>query len=61
MATVLNASCSYERLIAFVYALTHQLRGTDPAADLRRYLSKAEAAELRGMHYIRWRCWTASV
>ena len=40
------------RLIAFVYALTHQLRGTDPAADLARYLSKEEAEELGGMHYI---------
>lgn len=41
-----------QRLIAFVYALTHQLRGTDPSADLARYLSREEAAELRGLHYI---------
>ncbi|WP_343729291.1 bestrophin family ion channel [Duganella sp.] len=41
-----------QRLIAFVYALTHQLRGTDPCADLARYLSKDEVEELRGMHYV---------
>lgn len=41
-----------QRLIAFVYALTHQLRGTDPSADLARYLSQDEAEQLRGMHYI---------
>ncbi len=41
-----------QRLIAFVYALTHQLRGTDPGTDLARYLSKEEVEELRGMHYI---------
>jgi len=41
-----------QRLIAFVYALTHQLRGTDPSLDLARYLSQQEAEELRGMHYI---------
>jgi putative membrane protein len=41
-----------QRLIAFVYALTHQLRGTDPSEDLARYLSREEVAELREMHYI---------
>ncbi|NYE60668.1 putative membrane protein [Duganella sp. 1224] len=41
-----------QRLIAFVYALTHQLRKTDPAADLARYLPPEEARELSGMHYI---------
>lgn len=41
-----------QRLIAFEYALTHQLRGTDPSEDLARYLPKEEAEELRGMHYI---------
>lgn len=41
-----------QRLIAFVYALTHQLRNTDPAEDLARYLPQQEARELRGMQYI---------
>ncbi|MYN41719.1 hypothetical protein GTP55_20375 [Duganella sp. FT109W] len=41
-----------QRLIAFVYALTHQLRKTDPGADLARYLSPQECQELSGMHYI---------
>ncbi|HEX5342635.1 MAG TPA: bestrophin family ion channel [Duganella sp.] len=41
-----------QRLVAFEYALTHQLRGTDPSEDLARYLPKEEAEELRGMHYI---------
>lgn len=41
-----------QRLIAFVYALTHQLRKTDPSADLARYLSPEECKELRDMHYI---------
>lgn len=41
-----------QRLIAFVYALTHQLRRTDPSEDLARYLTKEETEELRGMHYI---------
>jgi putative membrane protein len=39
-------------LIAFVYALRHQLRRTDPSADLARYLSAEECQELRGMQYI---------
>jgi putative membrane protein len=41
-----------QRLIAFVYALTHQLRNTDPSADLARYLSPQERKELADMHYI---------
>jgi putative membrane protein len=41
-----------QRLIAFVYALTHQLRRTDPAEDLARYLSPQELDELRDLHYI---------
>jgi putative membrane protein len=41
-----------QRLIAFVYALTHQLRKTDPSEDLARYLSPEESRELRDMHYI---------
>lgn len=40
------------RLIAFVYALTHQLRDTDPAPDLARYLDAEELDRLRGMDYI---------
>lgn len=41
-----------QRLIAFVYALTHQLRKTDPSADLARYLSPEEQKELSGLQYI---------
>ena len=41
-----------QRLIAFMYALTHQLRHTDPSEDLSRYLPKEEALALHGMHYI---------
>lgn len=41
-----------QRLIAFVYALTHQLRKTDPSEDLARYLSPEECKELSSMHYI---------
>jgi putative membrane protein len=40
------------RLIAFVYALNHQLRRTDPSGDLARYLSPQEQRELSGLHYI---------
>jgi len=39
------------RLIAFVYALMHQLRHTDPDADLARYLDAGELERLRGKHY----------
>ncbi|MBV7534185.1 hypothetical protein KW842_00245 [Duganella sp. sic0402] len=41
-----------QRLIAFVYALNHQLRHTDPSYDLARYLSPEEQQELSGLHYI---------
>ncbi|WP_432377231.1 bestrophin family protein [Duganella sp. P38] len=41
-----------QRLIAFVYALKHQLRQTDPSADLARYLPPAEQKELSGMQFI---------
>jgi putative membrane protein len=41
-----------QRLIAFVYALRHQLRKADPSADLARYLSPEECKELSGMQYI---------
>src|SRR5471032_448549 len=40
------------RLIAFVYALTHQLRGTDPWPDLARYLNDEDMAQLSGLDYI---------
>ena len=35
------------RLIAFVHALRHQLRGTDPSADLARLLPEEDRARLR--------------
>ncbi|KAB8060403.1 hypothetical protein GCN74_08980 [Janthinobacterium sp. FT14W] len=39
------------RLIAFVYALKHQLRQTDPQQDLARYLPAAEVQQLQGMTF----------
>jgi len=39
------------RLIAFVHALRHQLRGTDPDADLVRWLSEEDRARLVGVRY----------
>lgn len=39
------------RLIAFVHALRHQLRGTDPAADLRRLLPPEDCKRLQGLRY----------
>lgn len=39
------------RLIAFVHALRHQLRHTDPQADLKRVLGDADVARLAGAHY----------
>jgi putative membrane protein len=39
------------RLIAFTYALNHQLRQTDPSADLARYLAPQELERLRGKCY----------
>lgn len=38
-------------LIAFAYALNHQLRKTDPYQDLARYLPADEVQRLRGKHY----------
>ncbi|WP_420994612.1 bestrophin family protein [Cupriavidus sp. 30B13] len=38
-------------LIAFVYALKHRLRMTDPAEDLRRLLGPDQAAALHGKCY----------
>jgi len=40
------------RLIAFVYALMHQLRRTDPVPDLARYLDAEEVEQLRRMQYM---------
>jgi putative membrane protein len=40
------------RLIAFAHALRHQLRGTDPSADLERLLSREECARLRELRYV---------
>jgi putative membrane protein len=39
------------RLIAFVHALRHQLRKTDPAADFQRLLSPADCDRLRTARY----------
>jgi putative membrane protein len=39
------------RVIALVYALKHQLRGTEAGPDLRRYLSVQECAEIGAKHY----------
>lgn len=39
------------RLIAFVHALRHQLRGTDASADLRRLLPKEECERLQAARF----------
>lgn len=39
------------RLIAFVYALKHQLRQTDPQEDLTRYLPAEEVQRLQGLNF----------
>lgn len=39
------------RLIAFVHALRHQLRGTDPAADLARLLPPEDCARLQAVRF----------
>jgi putative membrane protein len=39
------------RLIGAIYALKHQLRGTDPLPELARYLPAAELDALRGQHF----------
>jgi putative membrane protein len=39
------------RLIAFVHALRHQLRMTDPAADFERLLSAEECSRLQAARY----------
>jgi putative membrane protein len=40
------------RLIAFVYALKHQLRNSDPLPALERYLPLAEAEALERRHFL---------
>lgn len=39
------------QVIAFTYALKHQLRRTDPSPDLLRLIGKEETAQLRRKHY----------
>lgn len=39
------------RLIAFVYALKHQLRQTDPQEDLARYLPAGDMQRLQGVNF----------
>lgn len=39
------------RLIAFVHALRHQLRGTDPAADLARLLPPEDCTRLQAVRF----------
>jgi putative membrane protein len=39
------------RVIALIYALKHQLRKTDPSADLARYLQPEEVSALRSKHF----------
>lgn len=39
------------RLIAFVHALRHQLRGTDPEGDLARWLAPPDRERLNGIRY----------
>lgn len=38
-------------MVAFVYAFKHQLRQTDPSADLRRLLGDARAQAMGAKHY----------
>ncbi|WP_321951118.1 bestrophin family protein [Paraburkholderia bannensis] len=40
-----------QRLIAFIYALKHELRGTDPMPDLTRLLGSEQAARLADQCY----------
>ncbi|MBN8755515.1 MULTISPECIES: bestrophin family protein [Variovorax] len=42
-----HAGTAAARLIAFVHALRHQLRGTDPSADLARLLPPEDCERLR--------------
>lgn len=39
------------RLTAFVHALRHQLRATDPSADFERLLAQEDCARLQGARY----------
>jgi len=49
--TAADADVLGARLIAFVHALRHQLRGSDPAADLRRLLPPQDCARLQPARY----------
>lgn len=51
-ATVFERRLLVRRLIAFAYALKHQLRLTDPHADLSRYLPPEELLRLQGLNYL---------
>ncbi|MGJ7527174.1 bestrophin family protein [Variovorax sp. GB1P17] len=46
-----QAAVPAARLIAFVHALRHQLRGSDPAADLARLLSPQDCARLQAVRF----------
>lgn len=46
-----NAQPLARRLMAFVHALRHQLRGTDPTGDLRRLLPDGDCERLAGARY----------
>jgi len=46
-----NAGVPAARLIAFVHALRHQLRGTDPATDLARLLPAEDCERLRAARF----------
>jgi putative membrane protein len=57
VAAYVPADAHFERrafvhkLIAFTYAMKHQLRGTDPFADMTRYLPAERSAALLHSHY----------
>jgi len=46
-----SAPLLVQRLIAFVHALRHQLRRTDPSADFARLLSPDDCRRLAGLRY----------
>jgi ion channel-forming bestrophin family protein len=46
-----NSAVFVHRLIAFVHALRHQLRGTNPDADLAHWLSEHDRTRLNGARY----------
>jgi putative membrane protein len=51
-ATPFDRRLLVRRLIAFVYALKHQLRQSDPRDDLSRYLPPEELLRLQGLSYL---------